>query len=50
MEQEFEDTIGVIRVCKSKNDSQKTQWPKEKEQNDKQRYTKHPHKTKDRVT
>jgi len=21
MEQEFEDTIGVIRVCKSKNDS-----------------------------
>jgi len=27
-----------------------TQWPKEKEQKDKQRSTKHTHKTKDRVT
>ena len=29
---------------------QTTQWPKEKVQNDKQRSTKHTHKTKDRVT
>ena len=27
-----------------------TQWPKQKVQKDKQRYTKHTHKTKDRVT
>jgi hypothetical protein len=31
-------------------EEQTTQWPKEKVQNDKQRYTKHTHKTKDRVT
>jgi hypothetical protein len=31
-------------------EEQTTQWPKEKEQNDKQRSTKHTHKTKDRVT
>jgi len=31
-------------------DGQTTQWPKEKEQNDKQRSTNHTHKTKDRVT
>ena len=30
-------------------DEQTTQWPKEKEQKDKQRSTKHTHKTKDRV-
>ena len=29
---------------------QTTQWPKEKLQKDKQRSTKHTHKTKDRVT
>ena len=29
---------------------QTTQWPKEKVQKDKQRSTKHTHKTKDRVT
>ena len=29
---------------------QTTQWPKEKEQKDKQRSTKHTHRTKDRVT
>jgi len=29
---------------------QTTQWPKEKVQRDKQRSTKHTHKTKDRVT
>jgi len=28
---------------------QTTQWPTEKVQKDKQRYTKHTHKTKDRV-
>jgi len=31
-------------------EGQTTQWPKEKVQKDKQRSTKHPHKTKDRVT
>jgi hypothetical protein len=31
-------------------EEQKTQWPKEKVQKDKQRSTKHTHKTKDRVT
>jgi hypothetical protein len=31
-------------------EEQTTQWPKEKEQKDKQRSTKHTHKTKNRVT
>ena len=31
-------------------EEQKTQWPKEKVQKDKQRSTKHTYKTKDRVT
>jgi len=31
-------------------EGQTTQWPKEKEQKDKQRSTRHTHKTKDRVT
>jgi hypothetical protein len=31
-------------------EEQTTQWPKEKGQEDKQRSTKHTHKTKDRVT
>jgi len=31
-------------------EEQRTQWPKEKVQKDKQRSTKHTHKTKDRVT
>jgi hypothetical protein len=31
-------------------EEQKTQWPKEKEQKDKQQSTKHTNKTKDRVT
>jgi len=43
--EEFEDTKGAIRIRKST-----TQWPKEKGQKDKQRSTKHTHKTKDRVT
>jgi hypothetical protein len=35
---------------KKKTEEQTTQWPNEKGQNDKQRSTKHTHKTKDRVT
>ena len=42
---EFEDTKGVIRIRKSKNRQHNGQKKK-----DKQRYTKHIHKTKDRVT
>jgi hypothetical protein len=38
LKEEFEDTKGVIRIRKS-ND--RIQWSKEKEQKDKQRYTKH---------
>jgi hypothetical protein len=34
----------------SVEEEQTTQWPKEKEQKDKQRSTKHTYKTKDRVT
>jgi hypothetical protein len=59
-EEEFEDTKGAIIICKSKNrqhngqkkktEEQITQWPKEKGQIDKQRSTKHTHKTKYRVT
>jgi hypothetical protein len=48
-EEELEDTKGVTRIRKSKNDRQ-TQWTKEKGQRDKQHSTKHIHKTKDRVT
>ena len=33
-----------------KTEEQTTQWPKEKVQKDKQRSTKHTHKSKDRVT
>jgi len=40
VEEEFEDIKG----------GQTTQWPNEKGQKDKQRSTKHTHKTKDRVT
>ena len=46
--EDFEDTKGVIRICKSTN--RPTQWPKDKGKKDKQRFAKHPHKTKDRVT
>jgi hypothetical protein len=48
VEEKFEDTKGVIRSHKSEDIT--TQWPKEKGQKDKQRYTKHTHKTKNRVT
>jgi hypothetical protein len=40
--EEFEDTKSV--------NGRRTQWQKEKVQKNKQRSTKHPHKTKDRVT
>ena len=44
-QEEFEDTIGAIRIRISKN-----RQHKEKVQKDKQRSTKHTYKTKDRVT
>ena len=47
LQEEFEDTKGVIRIRKSKKKT--TQWPKEKGQKNKQRSTKHTHKTKYRV-
>ena len=47
-QEEFGGIKGVIRIRKSKD--KKTQWPKEKGQKDKQRSTKHTHKTEDRVT
>ena len=43
---EFEDTKGVIRICKSKKNRQHNGQKKK----DKQRSTKHTHKTKDRAT
>jgi hypothetical protein len=46
MYEEFEDTKGAIRIHKSKKD-RKHNGQKKK---DKQRSTKHTHKTKDRVT
>ena len=42
--EEFEDTKGAIRIRISPEE-QKTQWPKEKGQKDKQRSTKHTYKT-----
>ena len=45
LEEEFEDTKGVIRIRISKKNRKK-----KKVQKDKQRSTKHTHKTKDRVT
>ena len=46
---------GISRYQKGDQNSsieeeQTTQWPKEKMQKDKQRFIKHVHKTKDRVT
>ena len=46
--QEFEDTKGVIRI-RYIEDEQTTQWLSEQLQKDKQRSTKHAHKTKNRV-
>ena len=54
LQEEFEDAKGVIKIRTSKKDrqdnGQKTegqtrQWPKDKVQKDKQRSTKHTHKT-----
>jgi hypothetical protein len=58
LQEEFEDTKGVVRICLSKNnrqnndqkEEQTTQWPNENVQKDKQRSTKHTHKAKDRGT
>jgi hypothetical protein len=36
--------------CTQLIEEQTTQWPKEKVKKDKQRFSKHAHKTKDRVT
>jgi hypothetical protein len=46
MQEEIEDTKEVIRIHKSKNDRQHNDQKKK----DKQRSTKHTHKTKERVT
>jgi hypothetical protein len=48
VQEKFEDTKGIIRICKSKKDRQHN--GRKKGQRDKQRSTKHTHKTKDRVT
>ena len=45
-QEEFEDTKGVIRICISKKKRQHNGQKKK----DKQRFTKHTYKTKDRVT
>ena len=49
MQEDFEDTKGVIRIRISKKNRQHNDQ-KEKVQKDKQRSTKHTYKTKDRVT
>jgi hypothetical protein len=49
LEEEFENTKGVIRIRISKKSRQHNCQKKEGQQ-DKQRSTKHTHKTKDRVT
>ena len=47
LKEELEDTKGVIRIRISKN---RQQWSKANVQKDKQRFTKHTHKAKYRVT
>jgi hypothetical protein len=49
LEEEFEDTKGVIRIPKSKKNRQHN-GQKKKDKRCKQRYTKHTYKTKDRTT
>jgi hypothetical protein len=44
--EEFEDTKGIIKLCKSKEDRQHNG----KKQKDKQRSTKHTYKAKDQIT
>ena len=46
VQEEFEDTNGIIRICKSKKNRQQNGQKKKY----KQRSTKHKHKAKDRVT
>ena len=48
--EEFEDTKGVIQIRISKKNKQHNGQKKKREKKDKQRSTKHTHKTKDRVT
>jgi hypothetical protein len=48
LKEEFEDNKGAINPYIK--EEQTKQWPKEKAQKDKQRPTKHTHKTKDQVT
>ena len=47
-QEEFKDTKGVIRICKSKKNRQHNEW--KKEQKDKQLSTKHYTENKDRAT
>jgi hypothetical protein len=49
LQEELEDTKGVIRIRTSKKNRQHNDQ-KKKEQKDKQRYTKQTHKTKGRAT
>jgi hypothetical protein len=49
MQEEFEDTKGVIRIRISEKNRQHNDQ-KEKVQKNKQRSTKHTYKTKDRIT
>ena len=49
-QEEFEDAKRVMRICILKKNRTQCQWPKEKVQKDKQRSTKHTHKSKDRIT
>jgi hypothetical protein len=49
----FRIPLNIILIDLSKHyteEDQKTQWPKEKVQKEKQRSTKHTNKTKDRIT
>jgi hypothetical protein len=50
LQEEIEDIKGAIRIRIYIEEEQTTQWQKEKVQRDKQRSTKHTHKTKDGVT
>ena len=50
MQEEFEDTKGVIKICISKNRQHNGQKKSTKVQKDKQWPTKHTYKTKERVT
>jgi hypothetical protein len=45
-QEELKDTKEVIRIRKSKD---RQQWPKETGQKNKQRSTKHTHKTRDKI-